>query len=64
MKTDAMVAFMAFSTNPFKPVPLFGLATFFVGTGCHHFIKPSYYIDIMSSYLPMHMELVYVSDSF
>jgi uncharacterized membrane protein len=37
------------------------LALFFVGGGVMHFVIPSAYVKIMPPYLPLHLELVYLS---
>src|SRR5450631_656350 len=40
------------------------LALFMVGAGTLHFIKPDFYFNIMPPYLPLHLELVYLSGFF
>src|ERR1022692_3356810 len=40
------------------------LALFMVGAGTLHFIKPDFYLNIMPPYLPVHLELVYLSGLF
>ena len=35
-----------------------------VGAGTLHFIKPDFYLKIMPPYLPLHLELVYLSGFF
>jgi uncharacterized membrane protein len=37
------------------------LALFMVAAGTMHFIKPDFYLKIMPPYLPLHLELVYLS---
>src|ERR1035441_5183938 len=37
------------------------LAFFMVGAGTLHFIGPDFYLKIMPPYLPLHLELVYLS---
>jgi uncharacterized membrane protein len=37
------------------------LALFMVGAGSIHFINPDFYLKIMPPYLPLHLELVYLS---
>jgi uncharacterized membrane protein len=37
------------------------LALFMVGAGTMHFIKPDFYVNIMPPYLPLYLELVYLS---
>ena len=40
------------------------LAIFMAGAGTLHFVKPQFYMQIMPPYLPLHLELVYVSGFF
>jgi uncharacterized membrane protein len=40
------------------------LAAFFIVAGVLHFLKTPFYLKIMPSYLPMHLELVYISGFF
>lgn len=40
------------------------LAMFMVGGGMLHFLKPEFYLKIMPPYLPLHLELVYLSGFF
>lgn len=37
------------------------LAIFFIGAGANHFISPEVYLPLMPSYLPWHLELIYLS---
>jgi len=37
------------------------LALFMVGAGAMHFISADFYLNIMPPYLPLHLELVYLS---
>ena len=37
------------------------LALFFTVAGAYHFISPETYLPLMPSYLPWHMELIYLS---
>ena len=37
------------------------LALFMVGAGTMHFINPDFYLNIMPPYLPLHLELVFLS---
>jgi uncharacterized membrane protein len=37
------------------------LAIFMVAGGTMHFVKPAFYMKIMPPYLPLHLELVYLS---
>jgi uncharacterized membrane protein len=41
---------------------LFGLL--FIGAGVMHFVRPGFYLKIMPDYLPLHLELVYLSGVF
>jgi uncharacterized membrane protein len=40
------------------------LALFMVGAGTMHFINPDFYLNITPPYLPLHLELVYLSGFF
>lgn len=37
------------------------LAVFMIAAGTMHFVKPTFYVQIMPPYLPWHLELVYLS---
>jgi len=47
-----------------KRIGLFGLLIFFAGTGVLHFVNPAQFVAIMPAYLPLHLELVYLSGIF
>lgn len=47
-----------------KRIGLFGLLVFFAGTGVLHFVDPDPFVAIMPGYLPLHLELVYLSGVF
>ncbi len=40
------------------------LAFFMVAAGTMHFVNPDFYLRIMPPYLPIHLELVYLSGFF
>ena len=40
------------------------LAIFITGAGTMHFVIPHFYMNIMPAYLPMHLELVFLSGFF
>jgi len=40
---------------------LLGLAALFVAAGANHFVSTEFYVGIMPAYLPLHLELVYLS---
>ena len=40
---------------------LLGLAALFVVAGANHFVSTEFYVGIMPAYLPLHLELVYLS---
>lgn len=40
------------------------LAVFFIAAGCLHFIFPDSYMQIMPSWLPAHLSLVWISGGF
>ena len=44
-----------------KTLSKYLLALFMVGAGTMHFIMPDFYLKIMPPYLPLHLELVYLS---
>lgn len=47
-----------------KRFALFGLGVFFFVAGVNHFVNPEFYVGIMPPYLPVHLELVYLSGLF
>ena len=47
-----------------KTASKFLMAIFMVGAGTMHFVKPDFYMKIMPPYLPLHLELVYLSGFF
>ena len=50
--------------NQLKTASKILLAIFMVGAGTIHFVKPDFYLRIMPTYLPWHLELVYLSGFF
>jgi uncharacterized membrane protein len=44
-----------------KTISKYLLALFMVGAGTLHFINPDFYLKIMPPYLPLHLELIYLS---
>lgn len=44
-----------------RTIALLALSVFFVAAGVNHFLRPAFYLTIMPPYLPMHLELVYLS---
>jgi uncharacterized membrane protein len=44
-----------------KKLSKYTLALFFVGAGILHLVRPDFYLKIMPPYLPLHLELVYLS---
>ncbi|CAN5279211.1 DoxX family protein [soil metagenome] len=40
---------------------LYTMVVLYVAAGINHFIKPNIYLSIVPSYLPYHVELVYIS---
>ena len=44
-----------------KTLSKYLLALFLVGAGTLHFIRPDFYLKIMPPYLPLQLELVYLS---
>jgi uncharacterized membrane protein len=47
-----------------KRIGLFALAIAFISAGANHFVNPAFFVAIMPSYLPAHLEIVYVSGAF
>ena len=47
-----------------KQIGLILLALFFIAGGINHFINSDIYVAIMPTYLPAHLELVYLSGLF
>tara|TARA_B100001029_G_scaffold179137_1_gene187660 strand:+ start:1645 stop:2034 length:390 start_codon:yes stop_codon:yes gene_type:complete len=48
----------------FKIFTICFMACFYIRIGIDHFIRPEWYINIMPPYLPLHLELVYISGVF
>jgi len=53
-----------FPQSILKRISLVSLAVFFVVAGIGHFVISDFYLSIMPSYLPYHLELVYLSGIF
>ncbi|HEY2827214.1 MAG TPA: hypothetical protein VGJ04_06400, partial [Pirellulales bacterium] len=47
-----------------KTASRFMLAIFMMGAGAMHFVRSGFYTKIMPPYLPLHLELVYLSGAF
>src|ERR1017187_10335026 len=47
-----------------RAISKYVLALFMVGAGTLHFINAEFYLKIMPPYLPLHLELVYLSGFF
>jgi len=47
-----------------KRIGLILLAVFFMAAGINHFVNSDIYVAIMPTYLPAHLELVYLSGFF
>ena len=45
----------------FRTISKYLLASFMIGAGALHFINPDFYLKIMPPYLPLHLELAYLS---
>lgn len=37
------------------------MATFYVIAGVRHFLHPTYYLESMPTWIPFHMEIIYIS---
>jgi uncharacterized membrane protein len=48
----------------FKTVSRYVYGIFFIVAGAMHFVRPDFYLKIMPPYLPLHLELVYLSGVF
>ena len=44
-----------------KKISLYIMILFYAGAGINHFINPSFYLQIMPAWLPLHKELVFIS---
>ena len=44
-----------------KKISLYIMIFFYAGAGINHFIRPSFYLQIMPPWLPMHKEMVFTS---
>ena len=47
-----------------KNTSLYVMSALYICAGLNHFWHPSFYVKIMPSYLPYHLELVYISGVF
>jgi uncharacterized membrane protein len=47
-----------------KTIFLYVMALFYVTAGILHFLKPGFYFKIMPTYLPGHLQLIYLSGAF
>lgn len=47
-----------------KKIFLYVMAVFYICAGINHFLNPYFYIKIMPSYIPFHLEMVYISGVF
>ena len=55
---------LEFPDSVAKRIGLFGLVIFFSGIGALHFVDPDSFVASMPAYLPLHLELVYLSGIF
>jgi uncharacterized membrane protein len=44
-----------------KKILLYLMSVFYILAGINHFISPDFYTKMMPSYLPLHLELVFIS---
>mgnify|MGYP004283951599 CR=1 FL=1 len=51
-------------TKTLKTPILYLSAFFYVAVGVYHFVNPDFFLAIMPPYLPLHLELVYLSGFF
>ena len=47
-----------------KKVSIVAMSFFYIYIGVRHFIDPMWFVQIMPPYLPLHLELVYLSGFF
>ena len=47
-----------------KSISIFVMSFFYVWVGIQHFLDPSWFVQIMPRYLPLHYEAVYLSGFF
>ena len=48
----------------FKLFTIYLMSVFYVYVGLKHFFDPTWFVRIMPPYLPLHLELVYISGAF
>ena len=48
----------------FKNITIYLIAIFYVNVGVKHFTDPNWFMHIMPPYIPLHLELVYLSGFF
>ena len=51
-------------TSKLKTPLLYFTAAFYMAVGVYHFVNPDFFVAIMPPYVPMHLELVYLSGFF
>ncbi len=47
-----------------KKITLYLMSFFYINVGVDHFINPQYFMSIMPPFIPLHIELVYLSGAF
>ena len=50
--------------SPIKTFILYLTAVSYIAVGVYHFVNPDFFMAIMPPYLPLHLELVYLSGFF
>ena len=48
----------------FKLITIYAMSAFYIWVGIKHFLDPKWFMHIMPPYLPLHLELVYLSGAF
>ena len=48
----------------FKLLTIYLMSAFYIWVGIKHFFDPEWFMQIMPPYLPLHLELVYLSGAF
>lgn len=64
LEVDYSLAMLELPNSLAKKIALIVLAMFFVAIGVGHFVSPDPFVAIMPDYLPLHLELVYLSGVF
>ena len=47
-----------------KELSVYLMSLFYINIGIKHFVEPEWFMPIMPPYLPLHLELIYISGGF